>query len=222
MNKNDINEQFFTLLKEIIAVHFPIISIKQSNNVTVIICPAIQLRNLCFLLKDHEKLQFNMLLDVSGVDYLEYAKSEWLTHNAANTGFDRAIVPDNTTKKQNNIHSHKHRFASIYQLLSTVFNVRLMIKVFLPENNIVVDSVCDIWSSANWYEREAYDLFGIFYQNHPDLRRILTDYGFQGHPFRKDFPITGQVEIRYDTKKEKIVYESVSIIPRTLVPKVIR
>jgi NADH-quinone oxidoreductase subunit C len=115
------------------------------------------------------------------------------------------------------------RFAVVYHLLSVSLNQRLRLKVFcLNESAPIIDSVTSVWASADWYEREAFDLFGLLFRGHPDLRRLLTDYGFIGHPFRKDFPLIGNVEVRYDPEKGRVVYEPVSIEPRTLVPKVIR
>ena len=114
------------------------------------------------------------------------------------------------------------RFAVVYHLLSTSRNQRLRLRTFLDEANPMMASVVDIWPSVNWFEREAFDLYGILFEGHPDLRRILTDYGFIGHPFRKDFPLSGHVEMRYDEEKGRVVYEPVSIEPRVLVPRVIR
>ena len=114
------------------------------------------------------------------------------------------------------------RFAVVYQLLSLKHNHRLRLRSFLDDELPIVASVVDIWNSANWYEREAFDLFGIVFEGHPDLRRILTDYGFIGHPFRKDFPLSGEVEMRYDAEKQRVVYQPVSIEPRINVPRVIR
>lgn len=114
------------------------------------------------------------------------------------------------------------RFASVYHLLSLGHNRRLRVRIHLNGTQPIVDSVVDVWSVANWFEREAFDLFGILYRGHPDLRRILTDYGFVGHPFRKDFPVSGHVEMRYDPERGRVVYEPVSIEPRVLVPRVIR
>jgi NADH-quinone oxidoreductase subunit C len=116
----------------------------------------------------------------------------------------------------------KNRFAAVYHLLSITRNVRLRVKAFLDADRPIVDSVVGIWASALWFEREAFDLFGIMFRGHPDLRRLLTDYGFIGHPFRKDFPLIGQVEMRYDAEQQRVIYEPVSIEPRTLVPRVIR
>ena len=133
------------------------------------------------------------------------------------TCYSRAV----TTKGERIVDWDHSRFAVVYHLLSLEYNQRLRIVSYLPDVP-VIDSVLDIWPSADWYEREAFDLFGIFFEGHPDLRRILTDYGFKGHPFRKDFPLIGEVEMRYDANTEACVYEPVSIEPRVLVPKIIR
>ena len=116
----------------------------------------------------------------------------------------------------------KKRFAVVYHLLSIKHNQRLRVKAFVNNADNVAPSVCELWKVANWFEREAYDLFGILFEGHPDLRRLLTDYGFIGHPFRKDFPVSGHVEMRYDATLQKVVYEPVDIEPRVLVPKVVR
>jgi NADH-quinone oxidoreductase subunit C len=169
-----------------------------------------------------DDLGFEMLVDLCGVDYLSYGVAEWKTRSATDDGFSRGvnrqvIVADADTQYD------VRRFAVVYHLQSITRNLRLRIKVYCGESNPpVVPSVEPIWSSANWYEREAYDLFGIMFQGHPDLRRILTDYGFIGHPFRKDFPLSGNLEVIYDEDQQRVVYQPVSIEPRTLVPKVIR
>jgi len=179
------------------------------------------LRKLCTDLRDHNDLQFNQLIDVCGVDYLDYGLSEWETDSATGSGFERGASRD-IPHKTRLIEWDKPRFAAVYHLLSVTLNQRVRIKVYLEEDQPVVDSVVDIWPAANWFEREAFDLYGILFKGHPDLRRILTDYGFIGHPFRKDFPLSGQVECRYDAALERVVYEPVDIQPRILVPKVIR
>jgi len=171
---------------------------------------------VCLHLRDESGFEFDTLIDVCGVDYLEYGMSQWRTDEATVTGFSRGVL--NTPEKA----WQKPRFAVVYHLLSIKNNHRLRIKVFLAEDGLSVNSVTEIWPAANWFEREAYDLFGIVFKGHPDLRRILTDYGFIGYPFRKDFPLSGRVEVRFDAKKDKIVYEPVDIEPRVLVPKVIR
>jgi NADH-quinone oxidoreductase subunit C len=145
-------------------------------------------------LRDDPALMFSQMIDACGVDYADYG-GNW----------DGA------------------RYAVVYQLLSIEHNWRLRVRAFCPDEDFpMVDSMIDVWSSANWYEREAFDLYGIVFNGHPDLRRILTDYGFVGHPFRKDFPISGNVEMRYDPEQKRVVYQPVTIEPREVVPRVIR
>jgi NADH-quinone oxidoreductase subunit C len=172
------------------------------------------------LLQTHAECRFEMLMDVCGVDYLHYGISEWETTAATSKGFERAVRPIIDTIP--NSTWTKPRFAVVYHLLSISLNQRLRVKAFVPDAKPMIDSVIPIWNSANWYEREAFDLYGILFNGHPDLRRLLTDYGFMGHPFRKDFPLSGNVEVRYDAKEQRVIYEPVDIVPRTLVPKVIR
>jgi NADH-quinone oxidoreductase subunit C len=177
------------------------------------------LSETCLALRDESPFQFVQLIDLCGVDYSQYGISQWQTQETTLTGFSRAVeIPIG----EDFIPWQKGRFAVVYHLLSLVHNQRMRLRVFPPEETLQVDSVLDIWPSADWYEREAFDMFGIVFRNHPDLRRILTDYGFIGHPFRKDFPLIGQVEMRYDATLKRCIYEPVSIQPRTLVPKVIR
>lgn len=145
-------------------------------------------------LRDNSEFAFEEVMDVCGVDYSDYANGDW----------------------------EGPRFAVVYHLLSLSNNHRMRLKVFLDGEPPVIDSVVSIWTSANWFEREAFDLFGIVFEGHPDLRRILTDYGFIGHPFRKDFPLIGQVEMRYDPEQKRVVYQPVSIEPRINQPRTIR
>lgn len=176
-----------------------------------------ELLQVCSGLRNHEALLFDELIDICGVDYSDYGYSEWRTEETTASGFSRAV----NKERQRVIEWNKPRFAVVYHLLSVQKNHRVRLKTFLPAEPIA-PSVIDIWASANWYERETFDLFGIYFDGHPDLRRLLTDYGFKGHPFRKDFPLIGDVEMRYDATEARCVYEPVSIMPRTLVPKVIR
>ena len=181
------------------------------------------LLDVCQVLRDAPGFAFEQLMDLCGVDFSAYGLTEWGTsESATNTGFSRGV--ERRTREAGGAPPEEAhaRFAVVYQLLSVSRNERLTVRCFLPDDPPRVASVVDIWSSANWNEREAFDLFGILFEGHPDLRRILTDYGFVGHPFRKDFPLTGEVEMRYDPEKRRVVYESVSIEPRTLVPRVIR
>ena len=146
-------------------------------------------------LRDHEALRFEQLIDLAGVDYADYRNEPW----------------------------EGPRFCVVSHLLSVTHNWRLRLKVFAPDDDLpAVASVTEIWSSANWFEREAFDLFGIIFEGHLDLRRILTDYGFIGHPMRKDFPVTGHVEMRYDPEKKRVIYQPVTIEPRENVPRVVR
>lgn len=147
------------------------------------------------VLHDAPSMRFETLIDLCGMDYSAYGDGVW----------------------------EGARFAAVVHLLSVSLNQRLRVRVFCPEDDFpVVPSVTGIWSAANWYEREAFDLFGIVFEGHDDLRRILTDYGFIGHPFRKDFPLSGHVEMRYDAERQRVVYEPVTIEPREITPRVIR
>jgi NADH-quinone oxidoreductase subunit C len=173
-------------------------------------------------LKTNENMMFEQLTDLCGVDYLTYGVDEWITKSATSSGFSRGVSRQSVILDDADTFDDK-RFAVIYNLLSIKHNSRIRLRVYTGDKNPpIIPSVSSIWSSANWLERETFDLYGILFEGHPDLRRILTDYGFVGHPFRKDFPLSGNVEIHYDEKKEKIVYKPVSIEPRTLVPRVIR
>ncbi|MBA3563173.1 MAG: NADH-quinone oxidoreductase subunit C [Gammaproteobacteria bacterium] len=198
---------------------------------------ASDLRSACIALRD--EFGFELLMDVCGVDYLDYGATEWTSYRATETGFSRGVarrevawasrplehpvpmespMPDDLPS-----HHDKPRFAAVYHLLSIRHNYRLRLRAYcLDDEAPVLPSVVDIWSSADWFEREAFDLYGILFDGHPDLRRILTDYGFIGHPFRKDFPLIGNVEVRYDPERGRVIYQPVTIEPRTLVPKVIR
>jgi NADH-quinone oxidoreductase subunit C len=180
---------------------------------------AAALLRVCRTLRDHEELKFEMLMDLAGVDYLHYGRDDWQTESATRSGFSRAWQAQSAPPDPD----AAGRFAVIYNLLSITHNQRLRLKAICPETaEPVLDSVVEIWASANWFEREAFDLYGILFRGHPDLRRILTDYGFIGHPFRKDFPLIGNVEVQYDPERQRVVYQPVSITPRVLVPKVIR
>jgi len=171
-------------------------------------------------LREGSALKFEMCMDVCGVDYLSHGHAEWTTETATSSGFSRGVARG---AQRAGAVAAGRRFAVVYHLLSLSLNHRLRLRVFCPDDAApMVDSVTDIWASANWFEREAFDLFGILFRGHPDLRRLLTDYGFIGHPFRKDFPLSGNVEVRYDPEKGRVVYQPVTIDPRVLVPKVIR
>jgi len=156
---------------------------------------AADLTAVCTTLRDDPALSFEQLIDLCGMDYSDYG-------DGAHEG---------------------PRFAAVYHLLSVKHNLRLRLRCFAPDDDFpVLPSVLPLWSSANWYEREAFDLYGIMFTGHPDLRRLLTDYGFVGHPFRKDFPISGNVEMRYDPDQKRVIYQPVTIEPRVITPRIVR
>ena len=176
-----------------------------------------------------DEYEFQQLIDVCGVDYSQYDRDKWRTDEASRAGFSRGVEGHASTGRLqfgdelDAVSTQGRRFAAVYHLISYNRNQRLRLRVYAADDDFpVVPTVTEIWQAANWYEREAFDLFGILFDGHPDLRRILTDYGFVGHPFRKDFPLVGHVEMRYDPERERVVYEPVSIQPRVLVPKVTR
>jgi NADH-quinone oxidoreductase subunit C len=180
------------------------------------------------LLRDAPALRFEQLMDLCGVDYLSYGQDEWDTQDVTAEGFSRGVEGsgpgrfgwDNRPRDVD----IPHRFAVVVQLLSLAHNRRLRVRVHCADDELpVLPSLTALWPVADWFEREAFDLYGIVFDGHPDLRRILTDYGFVGHPFRKDFPLIGNVEVRYDPERRRVVYEPVSSVePRVLVPRTIR
>lgn len=164
------------------------------NELTLVVSDADWLE-VAMLLRDHPALRFEQLVDVCGMDYSDYGNGAW----------------------------DGRRFAAVYHLLSVGLNQRVRVRVFAPDDDFpVVDSVTQIWPAADWFEREAFDLYGIVFRGHNDLRRILTDYGFIGHPFRKDFPLSGNVEMRYDPDQHRVIYQPVTVEERVLVPRIIR
>ena len=186
-------------------------------------------RGVAEQLRDQASLRFEMLMDLCVVDYLHHGQSEWQTESATRSGFSRGVLRDASAQSHFDAAQADAaplttaRFGVVCHLLSLEHNVRVRLHAFCEDDQRpMIDSLVDVWASANWYEREAFDLFGVLFRGHPDLRRLLTDYGFIGHPFRKDFPLIGEVEVRYDPTIGRVVYEPVSIEPRTLVPKVIR
>jgi NADH-quinone oxidoreductase subunit C len=168
--------------------------VRERGEITITVPPA-RYAELASSLRDHAELKFEQLIDLCGVDYSEYK-------NEAHDG---------------------PRYAIVSHLLSVTHNWRVRLKVFAPDDDLPsVASVTEIWNSANWFEREAFDLYGIIFEGHLDLRRILTDYGFIGHPMRKDFPVSGHVEMRYDAESKRVIYQPVTIEPREIVPRVVR
>ncbi len=172
-----------------------LVSVSVALGEVTIVVRAADHHDAALLLRDDPGLRFEQLIDLAGVDYRGYGDGAW----------------------------EGARFAVVMHLMSITHNWRVRVRTFCPDDELpLVASVTDVWNSANWYEREAFDLFGIVFEGHDDLRRILTDYGFVGHPFRKDFPISGHVEMRYDPEQKRVVYQPVSIEPREVVPRVIR
>lgn len=197
------------------------------NELSIDVAPA-DLLEVCEILRDEESFAYQQLVDLCGVDYSQFGKGEWETDDSSSTGFSRGVEVSTMGRltfgdELECDDADAPRYASVMQLISYRNNRRLRVKCFAENNDFpVVPSVTGIWSSADWYERESFDLYGILYSDHPDLRRILTDYGFVGHPFRKDFPLVGHVEMRYDPEQKRVIYEPVSIDPRVLVPRVQR
>ena len=180
-----------------------IVDITSARGEVTLIIKTVDLVEAMTALRDRPELGFEQLIDVCGVDYGSFGKAAWDGEPA-----DGAAGA---------------RFAAVYHLLSLANNWRLRVRAFAADNEFpVLDSVISIWPSANWFEREAFDLYGIVFSGHPDLRRILTDYGFIGHPFRKDFPISGNVEMRYDPDQQRVIYQPVTIEPREIVPRIVR
>ncbi|KTC91997.1 NADH-quinone oxidoreductase subunit C [Legionella cincinnatiensis] len=213
MTKNDyLVEQLNSELTSYIS------TVSVAHDEVTIEVDASNLKAVMLELRDLEAFCFDQLIDLCAVDYLLYGQYDWETDAATEKGFSRGVERQET----NAYTLDKPRFAVVYHLLSTKKNHRIRVKVFADESHLIVPSIHDLWKGANWFEREAYDLYGVLFEGHPDLRRILTDYGFIGHPFRKDFPLSGHVEMRYDAKSEKVIYAPVDIEPRVLVPKVIR
>ena len=197
------------------------LKLQTGKDMVTAVCGSQDLLQLCTSLRDDEDLDFAQLSDLCGVDYSEWGRTDWQTASATVTGFSRGV--SSSLKRDNSTPPPvTSRFAVVYHLLSLRHNWRLRLYCCPEGEPPHIVSVTGIWASANWYEREAYDLFGITFDGHHDLRRILTDYGFSGHPLRKDFPLIGEVEVRYDPEEKKVINQPVSIEERILVPRVIR
>ena len=219
------NAPLVQALKEVLGERLETL-IEHRGQLTAVI-PAAQWVEAGTLLRDHPDLAFEQLMDLCGVDYLGYGDDEWETAEATGAGFSRgvdALGPGRFSwQDRPEAEDFPRRFAVSVQLLSQRHNRRLRLRCYAPAEDFpVLPSLIEVWNSVNWYEREAFDLFGIVFEGHPDLRRILTDYGFIGHPFRKDFPLIGNVAVRYDEEKGRVIYEPVEIEPRVGVPRVVR
>jgi NADH-quinone oxidoreductase subunit C len=221
-------EQLADLLRMRFGEHLASVDVSHAQ-VTIEVVPA-RLVEVCTALRDEADFRFEQMTDLCGVDFLNFGEGEWATSETATShGFGRGVTGDTAIGRFDWAHRQRHpqflrRFASVMHLLSYTHNARLRVRCFAPEDALpVVPTITGVWPSANWYEREAFDLYGIVYEGHPDLRRILTDYGFVGHPFRKDFPLIGNVEVRYDPEAKRVVYEPVtSVTPRVTVARVVR
>ena len=220
---NQLHEQF--------CARFPGVftQIVESHDELCIEVRASDILRVCQVLAADADFSFEQLIDLCGVDYSDFGKSEWSSDDkVCKGGYNRGVQSSSAGRLKFGDEIQlsdmsRPRFAVVYHLLSYKFNQRLRLRVYCENADMpLLSSVTSVWSGANWFEREAFDLFGIMFDGHPDLRRILTDYGFVGHPFRKDFPLIGNVEMRYDESKGRVVYEPVSIEPRVLVPRVIR
>ncbi len=203
------------------------LSVAQAHGEVTLEIAAAEWTDVIRSLRDEPEFRFEQLMDVCGVDYLSYGDDEWDTSAVSSEGFSRAVEGMGAGRfdweNRPRGRGPERRFAAVVHLLSVQHNRRLRLRCFALDNSLpVVPSLVELFPVANWFEREAFDLFGIIFEGHPDLRRILTDYGFVGHPFRKDFPLIGNVEVRYDAEKKRVVYEPVSIVPRVSVPRVIR
>lgn len=199
---------------------------RQRDEITLETDPA-DYKALLLDLRDHADFAFEQMIDLCGVDYLSFGEAEWDTTDISSEGFSRAVEGEGPGRfawaDRPRGDGPVKRFATVVHLLSIKHNRRIRVRCFAADNAMpIVDTAVNVYPVADWFEREAFDLFGIIYSGHPDLRRILTDYGFVGHPFRKDFPLIGNVEVRYDEEKGRVIYQPVSIEPRVGVPKTIR
>ncbi|MGE5525893.1 MAG: NADH-quinone oxidoreductase subunit C [Rhodospirillaceae bacterium] len=193
-----------------------IVSATAGNEITIVVRPD-DLLSVATKLRDAPELRFEQLMDLCGIDYLAYGIGGTSEERMARMReLDVRVAGPESVE-------HPSRFAVVYHLLSVTHNWRVRMRVYTADDSMpMVDSVVGVWPSANWFEREAFDLYGIVFTGHPDLRRILTDYGFIGNPFRKDFPISGNVEMRYDPDQRRVIYQPVTIEPREVTPRIVR
>ena len=214
------------------------VSVTEAFGEVTLVIKATDLLEIMTALRDRSELRFEQMIDLCGVDYAGYGRDGSGTPMSDGGGAPLAgAVPDTdavplagdippfppTTSPGPESRFAGARFAVVYHLLSLTHNRRLRVRIFAPDDDFpIFDSVLGVWPAANWFEREAFDLYGIVFTGHPDLRRILTDYGFIGHPFRKDFPLSGNVEMRYDPDQQRVIYQPVTIEPREIVPRIVR
>ena len=204
-----------------------IVAVQESRGETTVEVLPENWLSVATALRDAPDFRFEQAVDLCGLDYLGYGQAEWDTTDVSSEGFSRGVEgqgPGRFRWSERPESSHRERrFAVVVHLLSQTYNRRLRLRAYCVDDALpLMPSLVGVWPGLNWFEREAFDLFGIMFDGHPDLRRILTDYGFVGHPFRKDFPLIGNVEVRYDPEQGRVVYEPVSIDPRVGVPRVLR
>jgi NADH-quinone oxidoreductase subunit C len=216
-----------SLIERVVARFGERVRVTEARGEVTLECSVELWREVARALRDERDFRFEQLVDLCGVDYLGYGEDEWDTTHVSNEGFSRGVEGQGPGRFRGGekvaAASGERRFAVVVHLLSLASNHRIRLRCFAPDDGLpAVPSLTGLWIAATWFEREAFDLFGIVFEGHPDLRRLLTDYGFVGHPFRKDFPLIGNVEVRYDAEKGRVIYEPVSIEPRVLVPRVIR
>jgi NADH-quinone oxidoreductase subunit C len=189
-----------------------LVSVEERLGELTVVVDSADMLDVLTRLRDTVELRFEQMMDLCGVDYSAYGSDV----SEGGAYFASDLAPAEAAK-------YSRRFAAVYHLLSVKHNVRLRVRVFAKDDDFpVLPSVAGVWPCANWYEREAFDLFGFVFTGHPDLRRILTDYGFVGNPFRKDFPLSGHVEMRYDPAQQRVIYQPVSIEPREVTPRIVR
>ena len=204
-----------------------IVAVQESRGETTVEVLPENWLSVATALRDAPDFRFEQAVDLCGLDYLGYGQAEWDTTDVSSEGFSRGVEgqgPGRFRWSERPESSHRERrFAVVVHLLSQTYNRRLRLRAYCVDDALpLMPSLVGVWPGLNWFEREAFDLFGIMFDGHPDLRRILTDYGFVGHPFRKDFPLIGNVEVRYDPEQGRVVYEPVSIDSRVGVPRVLR
>jgi NADH-quinone oxidoreductase subunit C len=221
-----MNEEKPSLVERVVARFGERVRATEALGQLTIECAPEHVVEIARALRDERDFRFEQLVDLCGVDHLGYGEVEWDTDNVSNEGFSRGVEgqgPGRFAWGGKTTARGARRFAIVVHLLSVTHNQRLRLRYFAGDDAVpTVPSLVGTWIGATWFEREAFDLFGVVFEGHPDLRRLLTDYGFVGHPFRKDFPLIGNVEVRYDAEKGRVIYQPVSIEPRVLVPRVVR
>jgi NADH-quinone oxidoreductase subunit C len=219
--------QQISLVERLAARFGDLLTVSTARNEVTAELAASDLIAVATALRDEAPFRFSIFIDTCGIDYLGYGHAEWDVDTAQGESYSRGVEGQAmgrfTWAERPRDVEQPRRFAAVTHLLSIEHNQRIRLRVFCEDDALpIVPSLTPVWAGADWFEREAFDMYGIIFEGHPDLRRILTDYGFVGHPFRKDFPLIGNVEVRYDPEQKRVIYEPVSIEPRILVPRTIR